>query len=318
MIATAREVVARSPLLAGLSAAEIQELVALTSPWSAVPGELLYRQGDPGDRLYVVTAGLLEATVTLPTGDVRPLAEIGAGSLIGELALMARGPRLATVRAIERSEGVSLSIEAFELLRSQTRPAAHAAVRAIGQTALGRLHRVYELLLDDLGRGRLSGLPQPDGGLAESAPVSEDYLRRLLFFARFGPGEATALCRGLRVVEGPRGAPLDCENTLWLVLRGAVEVALERDGARRRVRLAGPGRCVGHLALREDGTPDLPLRSVLRERAVLLEIPREDGLRMADGDLPWERRFADAVHQDVVRAVIAAETPQAAVVRHAR
>jgi CRP-like cAMP-binding protein len=317
VIAQAHAVVTRSPLLSGLSPDEVAELVGLTSPWSAEAGELLYRQGDPADRLLVVTAGLLEASVRLPTGETRELAEVGAGALVGELALLARGPRMSTLRAIEPSEGVALSAEAFEFLRSQTRPAALAAVRAIGETALGRLQRVYELLLDDLDGGRLAALPVADGHLSEIDLIPDESLRQLLFFERFADGETGELTRGLRVLAGPRGAALPSTETLWIVLRGAVETALERDGARRRVRLAGPGRCVGHMSLLDGGTPDLPLRSVLRERAVLLEVPRDVGRELIAGDRHWQRRFAEALYDDVVRAVLAAETPQAPVVRHA-
>lgn len=317
MIAQAREAVGRSALLSRLAPHEIEQLVALTSPWRAAAGETLFQQGDHADRLFVVTSGRLAASVKLATGDVRSLGELEGGALFGELALLARGPRMASVVALEDSEGVALSAEAFEFLRVQTKPAAHLAMRAIGEAALDRLHRVYELLLDDLGGGALPAFATSDGALVDADPVADAYLRQLLFFDRFEPGEAEALVGGLRVVAGQRGARLDCEDALWLVLRGAVELTLERDGARRRVRLAGPGRCVGHLAVRAEGAPDLPLRAVLRERAVLLEVPGDAGRAIMGGDEPAQRRFTEAFHEDVVRAVLAAETPQAAVVRHA-
>ena len=50
---------------------------------------------------------------------------------------------------------------------------------------------------------------------------------------------------------------------------------------------------------------------------MLLELPTRRARELMDGDEPWSRHFADAFHVDVMRAVLAAETPQAPVIRHA-
>ena len=63
-------------------------------------GEVLVRQGEPADALYIVVSGRF--TVTLE-GRRAPLAEIGAGQPIGEIAFLAGGTRTATVRAMRDS-----------------------------------------------------------------------------------------------------------------------------------------------------------------------------------------------------------------------
>jgi CRP-like cAMP-binding protein len=68
------------------------------------PGEVIFRQGDDGDRLFVVKSGILEVVAT-PTDGSEPtvVAYLGTGEVIGELALLTGSPRSATVRSPEHA-----------------------------------------------------------------------------------------------------------------------------------------------------------------------------------------------------------------------
>ena len=68
------------------------------------PGDIVFRQGDEGDRLFVVNSGVLEV-VAIPGDGAEPVpvAYLGAGEVIGELALLTGSPRSATVRSPERA-----------------------------------------------------------------------------------------------------------------------------------------------------------------------------------------------------------------------
>jgi CRP-like cAMP-binding protein len=69
------------------------------------PGEVVFRQGEQGDRLFVVKSGVLEV-VAAPTDGSEPVvvAYLGTGEVIGELALLTGSPRSATVRSPEHAE----------------------------------------------------------------------------------------------------------------------------------------------------------------------------------------------------------------------
>jgi CRP/FNR family transcriptional regulator, cyclic AMP receptor protein len=303
---------ARTKLFEGLSEAELAEIATVTFPWRATEGGVLFHQGDAGDRLLVVTAGELQASARLPTGDERLFATVGPGDIVGELALLAGGRRTANVRAVTDSAGFALTRQTFELLRLQLRPVAQKVVRKIGEVSLERLGARYAALAGDLGEAMPAQLPIIDNAAMESGDFSsngvpDSYLQQILFFRRFTPGEIVAIRKGLRVFTAPRDARLDLSDSLWIVLRGAVQTAVVRGGVSQRVRLSGPGRCVGHLGLLPEREHRTELVATMRERAVLLEVPHERAHTLLAGDLPGAQRFAEAFHEDVVRALLAAE-----------
>jgi len=69
------------------------------------PGEVVFRQGDEGNRLYIVKSGALEVLAS-PTDAAEPIpvAYLGPGEVLGELALLTGSPRSASARVPERAE----------------------------------------------------------------------------------------------------------------------------------------------------------------------------------------------------------------------
>lgn len=86
------------------------------------PGQLVFQQGEPGDRLYIVKAGVLEVVAARDGGDPAALAYLGEGEVVGELALLTNSPRSATVRCPERATVLTLEKRVVDDLL-QTLPA---------------------------------------------------------------------------------------------------------------------------------------------------------------------------------------------------
>ena len=63
------------------------------------PGELIVRQGDPGECMYVIQSGRVEVIHEEGGKEVR-LAELGEGDFFGEMALFEKSVRSATVRPV--------------------------------------------------------------------------------------------------------------------------------------------------------------------------------------------------------------------------
>jgi CRP-like cAMP-binding protein len=74
-------------------------------------GEVLFREGDSGDRLYIVVDGKVKLGRTSSDGRENLLAILGPGQMFGELSLFDPGPRSATVTAVTDASFETLSHE---------------------------------------------------------------------------------------------------------------------------------------------------------------------------------------------------------------
>jgi CRP-like cAMP-binding protein len=91
-----------TPLFAGLSSETLEALVSHLTIVHLEATEVLFQEGEPGDALYVIVEG---EVAVLAEGPPRvEMARLGAGSFIGEVALMTDQPRSATVAATTPSE----------------------------------------------------------------------------------------------------------------------------------------------------------------------------------------------------------------------
>ncbi len=100
--AAAQRALAQTPLFAGLSPEALEALVENLELVPMDPGDILFREGDAADALYVVAEG---EVAVLAEGPPRvEMARLGPGAFIGEVALMTDQPRSATVAAITTAE----------------------------------------------------------------------------------------------------------------------------------------------------------------------------------------------------------------------
>lgn len=85
--------------------------------WICLPGgATLFQQGDVGDSLYVVIQGRLRVFTDRPSVKDHVIGEVSRGEIVGEMAVLSRGRRSATVRAVRDTELVRLSSAGFERL----------------------------------------------------------------------------------------------------------------------------------------------------------------------------------------------------------
>ncbi|HYO39058.1 MAG TPA: Crp/Fnr family transcriptional regulator [Nocardioidaceae bacterium] len=107
-------------------------------------GEVLFREGDEGDQLYIVTEGKVKLGRTSADGRENLLAILGPGQMFGELSLFDPGPRSATVTAVTDTTFSSLSHT--DLLRwLDGRP---AVARGLLTQLAGRLRHANDVVAD--------------------------------------------------------------------------------------------------------------------------------------------------------------------------
>ncbi len=85
----------------GLTDAELQEIVNICQSQQLKGGENLVEEGDIGEEFYLITGGSVEVILGANQPSPKTVLHMGAGQLIGEMALIDHGRRSATVRAIE-------------------------------------------------------------------------------------------------------------------------------------------------------------------------------------------------------------------------
>lgn len=99
-------------LFAGLPPARLEAAMRAARVRSMKSGEVIIRQGDAADFFYVIAAGELEVTQSQPTDTdpgVRVLRRMGKAEFFGEIGLLSRIPRTATVTAVTDGTLIALS-----------------------------------------------------------------------------------------------------------------------------------------------------------------------------------------------------------------
>lgn len=117
------------PAFAELPPARLRLVAQVAEEVHFDAGEVIVRQGDPGDSVYALTRG--EAEVWLMDAQKGPvlLRTMGSGHLFGETAVLYQGLRSATIKAKTGVTALKLSGREFlELLRSTPGVALHVAV----------------------------------------------------------------------------------------------------------------------------------------------------------------------------------------------
>jgi len=102
---------AQCSLFKQLPPGELAALEAVALPRRFATGEVLFREGDPGDGLYVIQSGELQVTCLVGPNDPRVLTTFGPGDVVGEMTVVDAQPRSATVIVTQAAELIYLPCE---------------------------------------------------------------------------------------------------------------------------------------------------------------------------------------------------------------
>lgn len=102
------EILRSVPLFRGLTDQAVTAIAEMAVETSYETGAVLVREDDPGDRFIVLVAG----SARVERGG-KPIAALGAGDFLGEIALVDGRPRTATVTATSPIEALEIRRDAF-------------------------------------------------------------------------------------------------------------------------------------------------------------------------------------------------------------
>lgn len=137
------EGLSRSPMLAQLPPEAVGLLADRVTEVTIPMGATVFRQGDPGEALYLLVSGRAEVFLEQDGGRKR-VASLAAGDSFGEMALLSGAPRNATVEAVEPLELLRMGREAFKEVVRRSPNLSSALERQGHERAIANVHHEAE------------------------------------------------------------------------------------------------------------------------------------------------------------------------------
>jgi CRP-like cAMP-binding protein len=116
------------PLFAGLLRSELDRIALVMNPRDVPAGDVVCVEGEPGSEFYLIAAGEAE----IERGG-QTVAKLSVGDHFGELALLDRGPRSATVRAVTDLRLYVLRDESFAAVLNEVPALAQKLLAAMAR-----------------------------------------------------------------------------------------------------------------------------------------------------------------------------------------
>lgn len=204
---SAIELLEQTPLFAGLSTDEREELAGYLQKRKYRANEALFYEGDNGNHLFIIDSGRVSISSRSAEGREVLVALLGPGEIIGELSLLDGQPRSAEARAVEGTSAYVLSADALEQCMKRYPSVSSALLRVLA----GRLRRTDEAVADaaflDVAARvakRLIEMAEEDGtesetGIRIGIPVTQEQLAAMVGATREGVNRALAgfISRGI-------------------------------------------------------------------------------------------------------------------------
>ncbi len=176
-------------------------------------GNVLFRQGDPGDCLFILVHGRLQAVVEDKFGKKRVIGEIARGENVGEMGVFTGEPRTATVTAIRDSLLLRFSREAFEKIGLEY-PRVYMGMT---RTIVERLRRVMGSYAADAGVSNIVLVPaRADVDLESFAIRLRNQLAAYGAALHLSPERFDSLLGASGIAQTPVDVPYNLRLSAWL------------------------------------------------------------------------------------------------------
>jgi CRP/FNR family transcriptional regulator, cyclic AMP receptor protein len=134
------------PLFTALSRDELGKIAELCEPKSWESGEYIFREGEPGNRLFIIVEGGVRISRQIPGAGEEALAVLKRGALFGELAVFDKGDRSTDAISHGGTTALTISRSEFEMLLEFNRDLAYKVLWAVVRMLSGRLRSTNDSL----------------------------------------------------------------------------------------------------------------------------------------------------------------------------
>lgn len=189
--ATREAILRRVPLLAAIDDTALAELAVASHVTTVDRGEILFVEGEPPTRMFVVLSGRVRIFRNSEAGAELVLSHAGPGESIGELSVIDELPRSASAQALERCRVITVPADRMREVLSANPVAVLAVARHLAVTVrrltgttsdfifLDLPHRLAKYILG-LGYGAAVVLPASQSGVAAQLGVTRQSLNQAL------------------------------------------------------------------------------------------------------------------------------------------
>jgi CRP-like cAMP-binding protein len=136
----------RSPLFEMLSPAELELVAEMSRPRKFAAGEVVFEEGEVGDSLFVVASGAVDVLRRNDSGELKVINTFEAPHFVGEMALIDKEQRSATVRARADTVLLQLTAQNFAAFRKHHRDGFTFVVMNIARALSSRLREANDKL----------------------------------------------------------------------------------------------------------------------------------------------------------------------------
>ena len=140
------------PIFKHLDAEERAELEELLEPASFEAGQIIFDEGGPEERLYVITSGTVEVYKRVLPGRRQHLATVEAPTVVGEMGLLTEPRAAASVEAATRVEAHGIERDRLLEMLDADSPAACKLVYEIGRTLAERMAATDRTVVEVINR----------------------------------------------------------------------------------------------------------------------------------------------------------------------
>ena len=304
---------ARTGAFGSLTEEETREIALRLKPFVVEAGACLFRQGDSPTATFIIESGSIEL-VQQSLGDRRVVLErVGPASVFGEFGMVSGHPRAASAIAIDEVRGYRLDTSEFNGMVLLAHGAAFDLLRTVAQQLCRKLRALNRADAERLTVDSSVKIPEsqtvlrPDAAKPPAPPSAETcrVVGMLPFFSEFTDDEVTQIAGTMREWTVPRGRTVFSQgapgDSCYVLVRGAIEVAMQVGARRHRLAVVGPGRVFGEVALL-DGVPR-SATCTARENAILLELDATTFTRLMDERSAVGMKLLMAINRSLITAI---------------
>lgn len=140
------DVLTRIPMFVGLRREQMAIVMHYFKLKTFEPGEFFFRENDPADALFFIVEGSVRILKGVTSGGMLPVAKVGAGNFIGELAILDSSFRSASVQSITKVMTISISTADYDAICNADRELGFMLMKSVARVISEQLRKTTQNL----------------------------------------------------------------------------------------------------------------------------------------------------------------------------